>query len=90
MSDGSLRSLSPDETVDNRDTNCASGIARVQRALEDLPDGALLRIRSTDRRATEEYPKLASQTPHELLGIDEERTGVFRTEYTTYLRIRRE
>lgn len=92
MTDGGdgtdLRELTPDMTVENRGRGCANGIARVQRALTDLPDGAVLEIRSTDRRAREEYPQLAAQTAHELLGIDSERTGLFSTEYTTYLRIR--
>lgn len=80
----------PDLTVDNRGKGCASGIVEVQRALEDLSDGALLEIRSTDRRATVEYPQLAEQTPHELLGIEETRTGLLRKEYTTHLRIHHE
>ncbi|WP_135820759.1 sulfurtransferase TusA family protein [Halostella litorea] len=77
----------PDRTVDNRGRGCANGIARVQRALEDLPDGAVLEVLSTDRRAEQEYPKLAEQTAHELLGIERERTGIVRKEYATYLRI---
>jgi tRNA 2-thiouridine synthesizing protein A len=76
-----------DMTVDNRGRGCASGIARVQRALEDLPDGAVLVIQSTDRRAKREYPQLAEQTPHELLAIESERGRLLRKEYTTYLRI---
>jgi tRNA 2-thiouridine synthesizing protein A len=78
----------PDMTVDNRGAGCANGIARVQRALEDLDDGAVLRIRSTDRRAKQEYPQLAAQTPHELLAIESKRTGLIRKEYTTYLEVR--
>ena len=78
----------PDMTVDNRGTGCANGIARVQRTLEDLDDGAILRIRRTDRRAKQEYPQLAAQTPHELLAIESTRTGLIRTEYTTYLEVR--
>lgn len=77
----------PDMTVDNRGRGCASGIARVQRALEDLDDGAMLRIRSTDKRAKKEYPQLAAQTDHELLAIETDRTGLLRKEYTTYLQI---
>lgn len=82
--------VDPDMTVDNRGKGCATGIASVQRALEDLPDGAVLEIRSTDRRATDEYPQLAAQTAHDLLGIESERTGIIRKEYTTYLRIHHE
>lgn len=82
--------VEPDETIDNRGRGCANGIVRVQRALTDLPDGAVVAIRSTDRRAKVEYPRLASQTPHELLGIESDRRGLVRKEYTTYLRIRRE
>ncbi|ACV49375.1 sulfurtransferase TusA family protein [Halomicrobium mukohataei] len=82
--------VEPEMTVDNRGRGCASGIARVQRALEDLPDGAVLVIRSTDRRAKREYPQLAAQTPHELLAIESERGRLLRKEYTTYLEIRRE
>ncbi len=48
--------VEPDTTVDNRGRGCASGIARVQRVLEDLPDGAVLVVKSTDRRAKREYP----------------------------------
>lgn len=77
----------PTMTVDNRGRGCASGIARVQRALEDLDDGAILRIQSTDKRAKDEYPKLAAQTPHELLAIESSRDGLLSTEYTTYLEI---
>ncbi|WP_049901060.1 preprotein translocase subunit TatB [Natrinema sp. J7-1] len=77
----------PDMTVDNRGTGCASGTARVQRALEDGEGGAILRIRSTDRRAKREYAQLAAQTDHELLAIETDRSGLFRTEYTTYLEI---
>lgn len=80
----------PDHVVDNRGRGCANGIAQVQRALEDLPDGALLAIRSTDRRAKTEYPELAARTPHELLAIESARTGLLRTEYTTYLAIHHE
>jgi len=80
----------PDMTVDNRGTGCANGIARVQRALEDLDDGAMLRIRSTDRRAKQEYPNLSAQTPHELLAIESERAGLIRKEYTTYIEVRSE
>lgn len=80
----------PDMTVDNRGTGCANGIARVQRALEDLNDGAVLCIRSTDRRAKQEYPQLAAQTPHELLAIETERTRLIRKEYTTYLKVRKQ
>lgn len=79
--------VEPDMTVDNRGKGCASGIAQVQRALEDLPDGAILVVRSTDRRAKEEYPQLAEQTPHELLAIESERGRLLRTEYTSYLEI---
>ncbi|NLV11673.1 sulfurtransferase TusA family protein [Halomicrobium mukohataei] len=82
--------VEPEMTVDNRGRGCASGIARVQRALEDLPDGAVLVIRSTDSRAKREYPQLAAQTPHELLAIESERGRLLRKEYTTYLEIRRE
>lgn len=85
-----LPEIEPDSTVDNRGRGCANGIARVQRALTDLPDGAVLEIKSTDRRAKQEYPKLAEQTPHEFLGIEAERTGIVRKEYTTYLRIHHE
>lgn len=79
--------VEPDMTVDNRGRGCASGIARVQRALEDLPEGAILEIKSTDKRAKIEYPKLADQTPHELLGIESGRARLLRKEYTTYLEI---
>ncbi len=79
--------VEPDMTVDNRGRGCASGIARVQRALEDLPDGAVLVVQSTDGRAKREYPKLAEQTAHELLAIESERGRFLRTEYTTYLEI---
>lgn len=82
--------VEPDMTVDNRGRGCASGIARVQRALEDLPDGAVLVVRSTDKRAKREYPKLAAQTPHELLAVESERGRLLRKEYATYLRIRGE
>lgn len=77
----------PDLVVDNRGRSCASGIVEVQRALEDLPDGAVLKIRSTDRRARQEYPQLAQQTAHELLGLETSRRGLLRKEYTTYLEI---
>lgn len=77
----------PDHVVDNRGRGCANGIVQVQRALEDLPDGALLAIRSTDRRAKTEYPELAARTAHDLLAIERTRTGILRTEYTTYLEI---
>lgn len=83
-----LPDCEPDMSIDNRGTGCANGIARVQRALEDLDDGDVLEILSSDKRAKTEYPRLAAQTPHELLGIDSERKRLVRTEYTTYLRIR--
>ncbi|MFB6187268.1 MAG: sulfurtransferase TusA family protein [Halobacteriaceae archaeon] len=73
--------------MDNRGRGCANGIARVQRALQDLEEGNILQIRSTDNRAKEEYPRLAAQTSHELLGIVSTKTGLIRTEYTTYLKI---
>jgi len=79
--------VEPDMTVDNRGRGCASGIARVQRALEDLSDGSVLVVQSTDRRAKREYPQLAEQTPHELLAIESERGRLLRKEYTTYLEI---
>lgn len=79
--------VEPSMTVDNRGRGCASGIARVQRALEDLPDGAILVVRSTDRRAKQEYSQLATQTSHELLAIESERGRLLRKEYTTYLEI---
>jgi TusA-related sulfurtransferase len=82
--------IEPDMTVDNRGRGCASGIARVQRALEDLSDGAVLVVKSTDRRAKQEYPQLAEQTSHELLAIESERSRLLRKEYTTYLRIHHE
>lgn len=82
--------VEPDMTVDNRGRGCASGIARVQRALEDLDNGAILRIQSTDRRAKQEYPQLATQTDHELLAIETNRSGLLRKEYTTYLEISHE
>ncbi|WP_226479508.1 sulfurtransferase TusA family protein [Natrinema amylolyticum] len=79
--------VDPDMTVDNRGRGCASGIARVQRALEDLEPGAVLRVRSTDRRAKREYAQLAAQTDHHLLAIETSRSGLLRKEYTTYLEI---
>jgi tRNA 2-thiouridine synthesizing protein A len=82
--------VDPDMTVDNRGRGCASGIARVQRALEDLPEGAVLVIKSTDNRAKQEYPDLAAQTPHELLAIESERGRLLRREYTTYIEIHHE
>jgi tRNA 2-thiouridine synthesizing protein A len=83
----SVPDVEPDRTVDNRGRGCANGIVRVQRALEDLPDGAVLEIVSTDRRARQEYPNLAAQTDHDLLGIESERSGIVSKQYTTYLRI---
>jgi TusA-related sulfurtransferase len=85
-----LPDIEPDRTVDNRGRGCANGIVRAQRALEDLDEGAVLEVVSTDRRANQEYPQLAAQTPHELLGIESERSGIVRKEYTTYLRIHHE
>jgi len=82
--------VEPDVTIDNRGRGCASGIARVQRALEDLPNGSVLVIESTDGRAKREYPQLAAQTPHELLAIETSRGRFLRREYTTYLRVRDE
>lgn len=82
--------VEPDRVIDNRGRGCANGIARVQRALTDLPEDAVLQIRSTDRRAKVEYPKLADQTPHDLLAIETERTGILKKEYTTYLEIHHE
>lgn len=79
--------VEPDMIVDNRGRGCASGIARVQRALEDLSDGAVLVIQSTDKRAKQQYPQLAEQTPHELLAIESDRGRLLRKEYTTYLEI---
>lgn len=79
--------VEPEMTVDNRGRGCASGIARVQRALEDLPDGAILEIKSTDRRAKQEYPQLAAQTAHELLAIETERRRLLGRQYTTYIEI---
>ncbi|QCS42468.1 sulfurtransferase TusA family protein [Natrinema versiforme] len=81
--------VDPDLTVDNRGRGCASGIARVQRALEDLENGSILRVRSTDRRAKREYSQLAAQTDHELLAIETNRRKLLRKEYTTYLEIHR-
>lgn len=80
----------PDLTIDNRGKGCASGIVRVQRAIEDLDDGSILEVQSTDRRARQEYSQLAAQTGHELLGIETTRSGLVRTEYTTYLQINHE
>lgn len=60
----------------------------MQRGLEDCADGDVLVVKSTDHRATLEYPKLAEQTPHELLAIESERGRFRRKEYTTYLKIR--
>lgn len=82
--------VDPDMTVDNRGRGCASGIARVQRALEDLPEDAILVVKSTDKRAKQEYPQLAAQTSHELLGIETNRGRLLRKEYTTYLEIHHE
>lgn len=82
--------VEPAMTLDNRGRGCASGIARVQRALEDVADGAVLKIQSTDRRAKQEYPQLAAQTQHELLAIETTRSGLLRKEYTTYLEIHHE
>lgn len=79
--------IEPDQTVDNRGRGCASGIVEVQRAIGGLSEGAILKVESTDKRAREEYPKLARQTAHELIGITETRGGWLRTEYHTYLRI---
>lgn len=79
--------IDPDMVVDNRGRGCASGIVRVQKALEDLDDGSILVVKSTDKRARTEYPQLAEQTPHELIAITKDRTGLLRTEYITYLRI---
>jgi|GEM_PF-706986 TusA-related sulfurtransferase len=79
--------VEPDTTVDNRGRGCASGIDRVQRALEDLSDDAVLVVRSTDKRATREYPQLAAQTPHELLAIESECGRLLRKECATYLEI---
>lgn len=86
----SAPAVDPDMTVDNRGRGCASGIARVQRALEDLHDGAILKIQSTDRRAKVEYPQLAAQTDHELLAIETTRRRLLRKEFTTYLQIHHE
>lgn len=80
--------VEPDMTVDNRGRGCASGIVRVKRALDDLPDGAILVVKSTDRRAKREYPQLAAQTPHELLAIERDRGRLLRSEFTTYLTVR--
>jgi TusA-related sulfurtransferase len=82
--------VEPALVVDNRGRGCASGIARVQRALEDVEDGDVLVVQSTDNRARKEYPQLAQQTPHELLAIESERGRFLRKSYTTYLEIHRE
>lgn len=82
--------VDPDMTVDNRGRGCASGITRVQRALEDLPEDAVLVVKSTDNQAKQEYPQLAAQTAHELLAIESERGRLLRMEHTTYLEIHHE
>ena len=87
MTDNVSLPAEPDRRVDNRGGSCASGIADVQRALADLGDGDVLVVESSDRRATDEYPQLAEQTGHELLGIESERTGLVGREYTVYLRV---
>lgn len=79
--------VQPDRTIDNRGRGCANGIVRVQRALEDLSEGDVLEIVSTDRRAKTQYPQLAAETRHELLAIVTERRRVLRKQYTTYLEI---
>jgi len=82
--------LVPDETIDNRGRGCAAGIALVQQALSNLPDGAVLEVRSTDKRAKVEFPKLAERTRHELLAFETERVGLLKKEYTAYVEIHRE
>lgn len=79
--------VQPDRTIDNRGRGCANGIVRVQRALEDLSEGDVLEVVSSDRRAKTEYPKLAAETQHELLAVVTERRRVLRKQYTTYLEI---
>lgn len=79
--------VEPARTIDNRGRGCANGIVRVQRALDDLSPGDVLEVVSSDRRAKTEYPRLAAETPHELLAVVTERRRVLRKQYRTYLEI---
>lgn len=78
----------PDATVDNRGTSCIKGITLVHAALEDLPDGAVLAVRTTDKRAERTYTMLDEKTPHELLDIETKRRGLIGNERTVYIRVR--
>ncbi|MBP9503400.1 MAG: sulfurtransferase TusA family protein [Candidatus Promineofilum sp.] len=59
--------LTPDQTLDNRGGDCASGFVKLLETMETVPVGGLLAIRSTDPASKRELREWAARAGHDLL-----------------------
>ena len=65
-----------DHIVDCRNTYCPRPIIRLRQAIDEVPDGTVIRLLATDPASANDMPAFARNTGHELLSATEE-NGVF-------------
>ena len=65
-----------DHVIDCRGTYCPMPIIRLRQAIDDVADGAIIRLLATDPASANDMPAFARNTGHELLSATED-NGVF-------------
>jgi tRNA 2-thiouridine synthesizing protein A len=66
-----------DRVLDVTGLNCPLPLLRTERAIGDLPVGAVLRVLTTDPGAPDDFPAFCARSGHDLL-TSEVSAGVYR------------
>ena len=64
-----LEELVPDQTLDNRSSDCASGFVKLLEMMETIPPGGLLAVVSSDPASRRELRDWTARACHELLDV---------------------
>lgn len=83
--DQQIDQQTPDETLDNRGGDCASGFVKMLEVMETVPPGGLMAVLSTDPASRRELREWTERAGHLLL--DARTTGpLWRREYRYLIR----
>lgn len=77
--------LAPDQTLDNRGSDCASGFVKLLEIMDTIPPGGLLAVVSSDPASRRELRDWTARAGHDLLDV--RTTGpLWRREYRYLIR----
>jgi tRNA 2-thiouridine synthesizing protein A len=68
----SMAEISVDQVLDAKGLNCPMPVIKTKKALNDIQEGQVLKVVSTDPGSNSDIPALVKRLGHELLDTQEE------------------